>query len=78
MMKKGLFALVLLGGLVSCSKEYTCTCDYYTDGILENSDNVKISEDNKKSADDKCTEMSDEYTTNVNGTSTNYKIECSL
>lgn len=77
-MKKGLFALMLLVGLVSCSKEYTCTCDYYTDGILENSDNVKISEDNKKDADEKCNAMSNQYSTNVDGTTTDYKIECSL
>ncbi|MNX91717.1 hypothetical protein D3C86_1238220 [compost metagenome] len=77
-MKKGFVALLLLGGLVSCSKEYTCTCDYYTDGILQNSDNVKISEDNKNWAADKCTAMSDEYTTNVNGTPTHYKTECAL
>ena len=70
--------VILVGGLVSCSKSYTCTCEYYTDGTLMNTDNTKISEGSKDDSSAKCDEMDDHYTTTVGGVTTHTETKCTL
>ena len=70
--------IILVGGLVSCSKDYTCTCEYYTDGVLMNTDNTKISEGSKDESSAKCDEMDDHYTTEVGGVTTHTETKCTL
>ena len=82
-MKKGLLfpiamGMILVGGLVSCSKEYTCTCEYYTDGTLMNTDNTKIAEGDKAESAAKCDEMDQHYTTTVGGNTVHTETKCSL
>lgn len=77
-MKKVMLAFVLFGGLVSCSKSYTCNCDYYTNGNLENSDNTTISEGSKDKSASKCDEMDADYTTELNGVTTHTETKCNL
>ncbi len=82
-MKKGLLVpiamgMILVGGLVSCSKEYTCTCEYYSNGTLTNTDNTKIAEGDKDKSSEKCDEMDADYTTAVGGTTVHTETKCSL
>jgi hypothetical protein len=77
-MKKVMLALILAGGLVSCSKEYTCTCEYYTNGNLENTDNTKIAEGDKDKSAQKCDEMDSDYTTQVGGNTVHTQTKCTL
>jgi hypothetical protein len=77
-MKKVMLAIILIGGLVSCSKEYTCTCEYYTNGTLNNTDNNKIAEGSKDKSAAKCDEMDSDYTTQVGGTTVHTETKCTL
>jgi hypothetical protein len=77
-MKKIMLAAILIGGLVSCSKSYTCNCEYYSNGTLEHSDNTKISEGSKDKSSSKCDEMDDDYTTTVGGTAFHTETRCTL
>jgi len=77
-MKKMMLAAILVGGLVSCSKEYTCTCEYYTNGNLDNTDNTKIAEGNRDKSAAKCDEMDNDYTTTVGGTTFHTETKCTL
>ena len=77
-MKKVMIAIALVGGLVSCSKSYTCTCEYYTDDTLMNTDNTKISEGSKDESAAKCDEMDNHYTTEVGGTTVHTETKCTL
>jgi hypothetical protein len=70
--------VILVGGLVSCSKEYTCTCEYYSNGTLMNTDNTKIAEGDKDKSSAKCDEMDDDYTTTVGGNTVHTETKCSL
>nr|WP_294859314.1 hypothetical protein [uncultured Fluviicola sp.] len=77
-MKRSLLVLILLGGLVSCSKSFTCTCEYYSDGTLSNTDNTKISEGSKDKSATKCDEMDSDYTTQVGGNTVHTETKCTL
>lgn len=87
-MKKSIFALALVGmALVSCKKDYSCTCnnsgvDYYDsnlDGVEEahpyaNTHNIKIEGANKTQAAAACNEATMK---SVDGMDT-YQSSCEL
>ena len=87
-MKKSIFALAVIGfGLVSCKKDYSCTCNssgfYYYDSDGDGADeahpfanttNIKIEEANKTQAVAACNEATIKQQDGLN----TYEVTCEL
>ncbi|MCW3077553.1 MAG: hypothetical protein JWO32_2162 [Bacteroidetes bacterium] len=81
-MKKNVFiilgALMLTGGLTSCSKSYNCHCVYSTNGVVNHEDDHKVNEGKKEKSAASCNQGDNTNTTTLNGYTSTTSTECEL
>lgn len=76
-MKKLTFGIILVTALVSCKKDYNCSCDYYADGEYQITNDTKITATRYK-AKKECKKMNSDVNFVFGGTSYHTEARCSL
>ena len=76
-MKKLTFGIVLVTTLISCKKDYNCSCDYYADEEYLVTNETKITATRYK-ARKECKDMNSDLNVVFNGTSYHTETRCSL
>ena len=76
-MKKLIFGIVLITALVSCKKNYNCSCDYYANEVYQFTNETGINA-TKFKAKKKCKDMNSDVNFVFNGTNYHTESRCSL
>ncbi len=76
-MKKLTFGILLITALVSCKKDYNCSCDYYLEDEYQVTNETKITA-TKYKAKKECKDMNSDVNLVFGGSSYHTETRCSL